>query len=154
MPSVQTRTPQSDQDKGSRQSLQRAAGGVVWRSTKDGRIEVLLVHRPHREDWTFPKGKLEPGETFEECALREVLEETGLTCRLEEYVGTAEYTHRKGRPKVVAYWLMSVKRGAFSPNDEVDEVVWLSPAKARPLLTYERDREILDLLDGTFAAVA
>jgi len=143
-----------DVDKKHRRNLQRAAGGIVWRSTKPGRIEVLVVHRPHREDWTFPKGKLEDDETFEQCALREVLEETGLTCRLEEYVGTAEYTHRKGRPKIVAYWLMSVKRGEFAPNDEVDEVVWLSPGKARRLLTYERDREILDLLDEVFDDVA
>ena len=115
---------------------------------------MLLVHRPHREDWTFPKGKIEAEETFEECALREVLEETGFTCHLEEYVGTAEYTHRKGRPKVVAYWLMSITRGEFTPNDEVDEVVWCSFAKARRLLTYERDREILDLLDDAIDDVA
>ena len=138
----------------SRRHLQRAAGGIVWRSTRSGRGEFLVVHRPHREDWTFPKGKLEAGESFEECALREVLEETGYTCRLEDYVGTAEYTHRKGRPKVVAYWLMSIKRGQFTPNDEVDEAIWCSMAKARRLLTYARDREILELLDDVVDDVA
>ena len=146
--------PQTPDDTRPRRGLQRAAGGVVWRSTKAGRIEVLVVHRPHREDWTFPKGKLEQDESFEECALREVLEETGFTCRLEEYVGTTEYIHRKGRPKVVAYWMMSIKRGVFTPNDEVDEVVWLSVPKARRLLTYERDQEILDLLADAFDDVA
>lgn len=134
--------------------LVRAAGGIVWRISKRGRLEVAVCHRPHREDWTFPKGKLDEGESYEEAALREVFEETGLVCRLEDFVGTTQYVHRKGQPKVVAYWLMSVKRGKFAPNDEVDELRWLPPAKARELLTFPHDAELLGALDGLRSEVA
>ncbi|MDQ3647409.1 MAG: NUDIX hydrolase [Actinomycetota bacterium] len=129
-----------------------AAGGVVVAG--DGR--VLLVHRPRYDDWTLPKGKLDRGETFEEAALREVREETGLRCTLGREVATTEYRDSKDRPKVVRYWLMEVKgqRGApppfatpqggrFEPNDEVDEVRWLPVTDAAALLTYGRDREVL-----------
>lgn len=128
--------------------LVRAAGGIVVR-THSGTTEVALVHRPHRFDWTFPKGKLEPGESFEDCAHREVYEETGLRCRLGRFVGHTEYRDRKDRPKVVAYWTMAVDGGDFSPNDEVDELRWLDPPAAGELLTYERDRELLASLVGT-----
>ncbi|MGH9089358.1 MAG: NUDIX hydrolase [Acidimicrobiales bacterium] len=126
--------------------LVRAAGGVIVRA-RGGVTEVALVHRPHRFDWTFPKGKLEPGESFEECAYREVVEETGLRCRLGRFVGHTEYLDRKDRPKVVAYWIMVVDGGEFVSNDEVDEVRWLEPTAAVELLTYERDRELLASLD-------
>jgi 8-oxo-dGTP pyrophosphatase MutT (NUDIX family) len=115
-----------------------AAGGVVVR---DGR--VLLVHRPRYDDWSFPKGKLEPGESFEEAALREVEEETGLRCRLVRELPSVEYPV-KDRPKLVRYWLMEVEEDpGFVPNDEVDEVRWQSPSEALPLLSYDRDRELL-----------
>ena len=113
----------------------RAAGGVVER---DGR--VLLVHRPRYDDWTFPKGKAEEGESDEECALREVREETGLTCTLERELGTTEY-----RGKRVRWWRMRPLGDIeFVPNDEVDEIRWLDPAAAAALLTYPDDRELLD----------
>lgn len=115
-----------------------AAGGVVVR---DGRIAV--VHRPRYDDWTLPKGKLDPGETFEQAALREVLEETGLECRIVEELDSTSYTDSKGRPKVVRYFRMEVEGGAFTVNDEVDELRWLSPDDARAVLTYERDRELV-----------
>jgi 8-oxo-dGTP pyrophosphatase MutT (NUDIX family) len=121
----------------------RAAGGVVWRRGADGAVEVLVVHRPKYDDWSFPKGKLDPGETEEECALREVDEETGLRCELGEELPTTMYVDRKGRPKRVRYWAMTVSDGAFTPNDEVDEVRWLPPAEASRLLTYARDGEVL-----------
>jgi len=92
----------------------RAGGGIVVRRAGDGRMQVAVVHRPVREDWSFPKGKLEEGETFEEGALREVLEETGLTCRLGRFLGHTQYRDRKDRDKVVAYWVMTVD--ASSPS--------------------------------------
>ena len=104
---------------------------------------VLLVHRPRYDDWTLPKGKLDRGETFDQAALREVREETGLRCTLGRELATTEYRDNKGRPKVVRYWLMSVDGGEFAPNDEVDEVRWLAVAEAVEKLTYDRDREVL-----------
>jgi 8-oxo-dGTP diphosphatase len=118
----------------------QAAGGVVSRD--DGRFAV--VHRPRYDDWSLPKGKLDAGETFEEAALREVLEETGLHARLVRELPATTYTVRD-RPKIVRYWLMSVVSDpGFEPNDEVDELRWLSPADAAALLTYDRDKEVLE----------
>jgi 8-oxo-dGTP diphosphatase len=118
----------------------RAAGGVVI--ADDGRVAV--VYRPKYDDWTFPKGKLEPGETEEQAALREVEEETGLRCELGPELGFASYRDPKNRPKTVRYWQMAVTGGEFSPNNEVSELRWLEPAEARGQLSYDRDREILD----------
>ena len=116
----------------------RAAGGVVAR---DGLI--ALVHRPRYDDWTLPKGKLDAGESFEEAALREIEEETGLRARLVRELPETHYEVR-GRPKVVRYWLMEVESDpGFVANDEVDELRWLEPAQASALLTYERDRDVL-----------
>lgn len=126
--------------------LVRAAGGIVVRHTPEGWTEVAVVHRPGRADWSFPKGKLEPGEEFEEAAVREVLEETGLVCRVGLFLGHTEYRDRKDRPKVVAYWVMEVVSGSFLPNEEVDELRWLELADAALLLSYERDRELLAVL--------
>lgn len=120
-----------------------AAGGLVVRTTDPGRWQVAVIHRPHREDWSFPKGKVEPQETFEECALREVLEETGLHCRLGSFVGHTEYRDRKDRSKVVAYWVMHVDGGEFHRTAEADELRWLDLDQASALLTYDRDRELL-----------
>jgi len=123
-----------------------AAGGVVMRKGPD-ETEIAVVHRPRYDDWSFPKGKLDPGETFEEAALREVREETGLTCRLGPELAFAHYDDNKGRPKVVRYWLMAViEDPGFEPNDEVDELRWLTPAEATDLLTYSRDRKLVRTL--------
>jgi 8-oxo-dGTP diphosphatase len=116
----------------------KASGGVV---TRDG--DVALVHRPRYDDWSFPKGKLDPGETWEECALREVREETGLTCRLGDELPPTSYRDNKGRAKVVRYWRMEPLEGEFVPSDEVDELRWLAPDDAADLLSYEHDRELL-----------
>jgi 8-oxo-dGTP pyrophosphatase MutT (NUDIX family) len=126
--------------------LVRAAGGIPVRRSTNGWREVAVVHRPGREDWSFPKGKLEDDESFEECALREVLEETGFECRLGRFVGHTEYRDRKDRPKVVAYWIMEPLGGTFRPNEEVDELRWVDLGKAEQLLSYDRDRELLIVL--------
>ncbi len=119
----------------------RAAGGLVVR---DG--DVLLVHRPKYDDWTFPKGKAEDGETDEECALREVLEETGLRCALVSEAGLTEYVDSRGRPKRVRWWVMQPVGGTFTPTAEVDEVRWAAPADAARLLSYGRDLTLLGAL--------
>ena len=122
----------------------RAAGGVVWRTGEGGVPEVLVVHRPKYEDWSFPKGKREEGETDEETALREVEEETGYVCHLGPELPGTTYEDRKGRRKAVRYFVMTVVGGEFAPTDEVDEVRWLRLPAARDQLTYERDREVLE----------
>ena len=122
----------------------RAAGGLIRRSSDHG-TEVLVVHRPRYDDWTFPKGKADDGETDEDCALREVDEETGLRCLLESPVGTTEYVDGKGRPKQVRWWVMrQLEDGGFVPNDEVDELRWVTLGDAARLLTYDRDVALLD----------
>ncbi|HEX4160914.1 MAG TPA: NUDIX hydrolase [Acidimicrobiales bacterium] len=123
----------------------QAAGGLVVRRHQ-GTLEIAVVHRPVHEDWSFPKGKLEEGETFESAALREVEEETGLACRLLRFIGHTEYVDRKGRAKAVAYWVMVAQSGSFAPNDEVDEMRWVTLEGASHLLSYPRDRELVAVL--------
>jgi 8-oxo-dGTP diphosphatase len=125
--------------------LVRAAGGLVVRREL-GQLQIALVHRPVHQDWSYPKGKLEEGETFEDAAQREVLEETGLMCRLLRFIGHTEYTDRKGRPKVVAYWVMAAEAGTFVVNEEVDELKWMDATAAGDTLSYERDRELLAIV--------
>jgi 8-oxo-dGTP pyrophosphatase MutT (NUDIX family) len=123
----------------------QAAGGLVVRR-QGGALQIALIHRPVHGDWSFPKGKLEEGETFEEAALREVAEETGLSCRFVRFIGHTEYIDRKGRPKAVAYWVMEAVAGSFTPNEEVDELRWLDLQAATRMLTYPRDRELVAVL--------
>ena len=121
----------------------QAAGGVVWRR-HDGEVQVVLVHRPKYDDWTLPKGKLEPGETHEQAALREVREETGLRCERGTELAESRYDDAKGRPKLVRYWMMTVRSGSFEANDEVDEIRWQGLSRAAKTLTYRRDLPVLE----------
>ena len=123
----------------------RAAGGVVVRDGDDG-PEVLVVHRPKYDDWTFPKGKAEPGESDEDCARREVEEETGLVCDLAVELRSTSYLDGSGRRKRVRYWTMRPVAGELAFRHEVDDARWLVPADAGALLTFERDREVLESL--------
>jgi 8-oxo-dGTP pyrophosphatase MutT (NUDIX family) len=121
----------------------RAAGGILVR---DG--SVLLVHRPKYDDWAFPKGKLEDGESWEDAAVREVEEETGLRCELGGYVGSTHYPFREGM-KEVRYYLMRSGDEARARN-EIDDVRWVPFAEAAELLSYGYDRELLGEVSGTF----
>ncbi|HEX5949498.1 MAG TPA: NUDIX hydrolase [Actinomycetota bacterium] len=122
----------------------RAAGGVVVRREPGGGRLIAVVHRPRYDDWTFPKGKLQPGESDEQTALREVLEETGLRCDLGLDLGSVRYRDSQGRPKLVRYWVMSPDDGSFAPGAEVDEIRWLTPEEVGRSLSYDHDRRLLD----------
>jgi 8-oxo-dGTP diphosphatase len=120
----------------------RAAGGLVVR---DGKVAV--VHRPRYDDWSLPKGKLEPGESFEEAAVREIAEETGARARIVRELDSDRYIDNRGRPKLVRWYLMDVDdAGEFTPDDEVDELRWLAPERARDLVSYDHDRALLSTL--------
>ena len=128
------------------QLVVRAAGGVVIRDGEGG-PEVALVHRPRYDDWSLPKGKRDPGETDEQCAVREVEEETGLRCALGRELLPTRYLDRHGRPKVVRYWDMHVVGSRpFESNDEIDEVVWLPIHEAVRRLSYPHDSDVLRAL--------
>jgi phosphohistidine phosphatase SixA/8-oxo-dGTP pyrophosphatase MutT (NUDIX family) len=122
-----------------------AAGGVVYRygfgSTGP---QFLLVHRNRHRDWSLPKGKLNRGESFEEAATREVLEETGIKCEVGEYLGGVSYPTQRDRPKLVKYWMLKARWGSFVPNLEVDQAEWVGINGARALLTYNRDARLVE----------
>lgn len=121
----------------------RAAGGVVHRTREDAELEVLVIHRPKYGDWTLPKGKLDPDETVEHAAVREVHEETGYATEIERRIGETAYRDRNGRPKRVTYFSMRPTGGEFAPNDEVDEVRWVTLGEAKELLSYSHDRDLV-----------
>jgi 8-oxo-dGTP pyrophosphatase MutT (NUDIX family) len=123
----------------------RAAGGVVVRKSGED-VEVLVVHRPRYDDWTFPKGKAESGESDEDCALREVEEETGLRCELDRELPETSYVDAHGRPKRVRYWLMRSVAGELGFLHEVDDAAWLTKEQAAQRLSYSRDLRVLEAL--------
>lgn len=138
----------------SQHDVVRASGGAVVRRSADGFAEVLLVHRPGHEDWTLPKGKADSDESDEDCAVREVAEETGLRCLLGVELPSSSYRDRKGRPKLVRYWAMIPAGGRFTPSDEVDEVRWLPLDEAIGQVSYEGDRAVLQALATTRKTLA
>ncbi|GAA5008539.1 NUDIX hydrolase [Streptomyces siamensis] len=124
----------------------RAAGCVLWRrSPFDGELEICLVHRPKYDDWSHPKGKLKRGEDPLTGAVREVEEETGYVAAPGAALPALRYLVA-GRPKEVRYWAAEAVDGHFTPNREVDRVLWLSPTAARHRLTQSRDRDLVDAL--------
>jgi 8-oxo-dGTP diphosphatase len=122
-----------------------AAGGLIYRDTSGKEIpEILLIHRPDR-DWSFPKGKQDLGETLLQTALREVKEETGLTCFAEELIGRVSYlVGEKKLKKEVTYWAMTIELGEFAPNSEVNKIQWATVEEAKELLTWDRDQDFLN----------
>ncbi|MEO6715026.1 MAG: NUDIX hydrolase [Mycobacteriales bacterium] len=119
----------------------RAAGGVLW-DTHDGIVKVALIHRPKYDDWSFPKGKLIAGEHVLNAALREVSEETGHRSLIGRPLGEISYL-KDSTQKTVTYWALRTLGGAFRPNDEVDEVIWLPPQHAQRLLSQDHDRDLI-----------
>lgn len=125
-----------------------AAGGVVWRRSAEGELEVVLVHRPRYDDWSWPKGKLDPGESDEEAARREVLEETTLQVELGPELVSTTYLDKSGKHKRVRYWAMTTAGDPAAAN-EVDQAVWVTADEAEFRLTYDRDRTVLESLRQT-----
>lgn len=124
-----------------------AAGAICWREEK-GKLLVAVIHRARYNDWGWPKGKVDPGESLPETAVREILEETGLSIRLGVNLGVQSYELPNGKGKEVHYWAAKVtekalKNSKFKPSEEVAKVDWLKPAEAEKLLSYEYDKEFL-----------
>ena len=122
----------------------RAAGGVVLRRSGSAH-QVLLVHRPRYDDWSLPKGKRDPGETDEQCAVREVFEETGYVCRLGRELLPSRYVDRRGRDKVVRWWEMTiVGERDFVGGEEIDERRWVPISEAAVLASHHDDVALID----------
>ena len=123
-------------------SVIQAAGGLVWRESAEG-PQIVVVHRPRYDDWSFPKGLVNKGESWDTAALREVREETGCKARLGDFAGCNCY-QVNGQPKVVVYWQMSLlKENAYRLHKEVDRFVWLPPREALERLSYQNERSLL-----------
>ena len=127
-----------------------AAGALCWREV-EGELLLALVHRSRYNDWSWPKGKVDLGETLPQTAVREILEETGLSIKLGQRIHVSNYVLPNGAHKEVHYWAARVSdavvaRSKFKPDDEVSEVRWVNVAQARELMTYDYDHEVLDKL--------
>jgi 8-oxo-dGTP diphosphatase len=125
-----------------------AAGAILWREEK-GKLLVAMIHRSRHNDWSWPKGKVDPGESLPQTAVREIKEETGLRIKLGPFLKTMYYKVPSGQDKEVHYWSARVTDSAllnstFKPSEEVAKVDWKEPAEARALLTYAMDHEVLD----------
>lgn len=130
-------------DSSSRKKAQtvHAAGAVLWRELA-GRLEIAIVHRPRYDDWSLPKGKVDPGESHPVTAVREILEETGFAGRLGRRLAVVSYPV-DGAVKRVVYWAAGAGDGEFTANDEADELLWLPPKEAMKRLQYQLDRKVL-----------
>jgi 8-oxo-dGTP pyrophosphatase MutT (NUDIX family) len=131
----------------------KAAGGVIWRHDGGPLMQILLIHRPRRRDWSLPKGKLEVGEDALRAALREVREETGLHCEVGPELPGTLYLDRKDREKHVRYWSMRPISGRFKRNAEVDEVRWARLDEAADILTNDHDIPVIASLYDILATV-
>ena len=129
--------------------ITRSAGGLVTRKTKQGNIEILIIHREHKNDWSLPKGKVKRKETSEQAAIREVYEETGFHCKTrdEEELTSFLYIDSSNRTKEIRYWKMEIEdesiMNPFQGNKEVDIIKWVSKEIALEMLTHERDRQLI-----------
>lgn len=144
-----SRSPTLRASAGSRvygERMSQSAGGVIWRVTRLRHVEVLIVHRPRRHDWSLPKGKRLPGESLLDCALREVHEETGFICVAGDELPPANYVDRRGRLRIVRYWTMQPQAGEFRENDEVDQVRWTRVDQVHERLTYQHDVQVVSAL--------
>jgi 8-oxo-dGTP diphosphatase len=122
----------------------RAAGGLIFRKTAKDNLKILVAHRPKYDDWSLPKGKADKGETPEETALREVLEETGYRCRIVTPIGTTRYRITSGIKEVNWYAMRPLPDSpGFKKNNEIDEIKWVSRKTARKVLDYENDRDLV-----------
>lgn len=119
-----------------------AAGAVLWRPDESGDPQIALIHRPRYDDWSLPKGKLDPGETEPVAAVREILEETGQQAALGRRLVQIDYPI-PGGTKIVRYWAARAHGGEFVPTREVDELVWMPLPDATKQLTYPHDRKVL-----------
>ena len=122
----------------------QAAGAVLWRKASDNELEIAVIHRPRYDDWSLPKGKVEPGESHISAGYREIQEETGYESIFGPEIGTVVYK-LEGAPKEVRYWAAAATGQTGKPNpEEVDQVEWLAPKKAKEKLTNKDDRAIVD----------
>ena len=120
-----------------------AAGGVVWRRNENKKIEVVIVHRPKYDDWSFPKGKADLKEALIACAFREILEETNITTQFGPFIGQVEYQTSEGL-KQVSYWAAkAIDVKEFNANTEVDQVKWVEISEVKQILSMDSDKEIL-----------
>lgn len=122
----------------------KAAGGVVLKTTPKGNLKVLVAHRPRYDDWSLPKGKMDDGETPEQTAIREILEETGMHCRIVMPLTTTRYRIPAGMKEVTWFAMRPLPDSpGFKKNSEVDKVKWLKRSAAAKLVDYEQDRNLI-----------